>query len=326
MSVGTKPEIARVGEGARSGLSAPRTWRRYSNRSFYLFIAPWLVGFVGLGIIPLVYALCVSFTNFDGMGGHWRWIGLQNYSELLGDSDMWYSLSRTLLYIVITVPLSVSGALGLALLLNKGIRGVGIFRTIFYLPAIVPVVAVAVLWRIVFDQDAGILNALLELAHGPVIAWLVDPTAFISLIIMVLWGLGGGTVIFLAGLQGVPAELKEAAAIDGANAVRTFRAVTLPLLTPVLFYVIITGIISALQTFVQPLLLTTGGSTATYTTPQTILLYMIYAYQQFFANQRFGYGSALLWILFVVVLLITMIVFRSSNMWVYYEVAHDKEG
>jgi len=326
MSVGTNHEAVRAANALQSGSATRRNWTRYSNRTFYLFIAPWLLGFIGLGVIPLAYALAISFTNFDGMGSHWRWIGLDNYTEALSDPDVWYSLSRTLLYMVITVPLGVFGGLGLALLLNKRMRGVGLFRTVFYLPSIVPVVAVAVLWRIVFDRDAGILNALIEMAHGPTIAWLIDPTAFIALIIMVLWGLGGGTVIFLAGLQGVPAELKEAAAIDGANGRQAFRAVTLPLLTPVLLFTVITGAIGALQTFIQPLLLTTGGSDATYTTPRTILLYMIYAYQQFFNNQRFGYGSALLWVLFMVVLVITLVVFRSSSMWVYYEVAHEKEG
>jgi multiple sugar transport system permease protein len=274
----------------------------------------------------MIYALLVSFTSWDGISSHWHWIGLANYFEALHDPLVLFSLGRTLIYTIIMVPVGVLGGLGLALLLNRPMPAIGVFRTIFYLPAVVPVVAAAIAWKLIFDRDTGALNALLEAFHGPTITWLVDPTAFIALLILSLWGIGGGMVISLAGLQGIPTELIEAARVDGARSWDVFFSVQLPLLTPVLFFQVVTGTIAALQTLVQPLLLvaTAGVSgnaaTGAAAIPRGNYLYMVNVYQQFFLNNRFGYGSALLWILFVIILLGTLLVFRSSNLWVYYEV------
>ncbi len=299
-------------------------WSRYSSRTFYLFIAPWVTGFLVLTVLPLVYAFLMSFTNFDGMSAHWHWIGLQNYAELLHDADVWASLLRTMLYTVITVPLSVAAGLGLALLLNQRLHAVGFFRTVFYLPSVVPVVASAVIWKLIFDRDAGALNAIIERLGGPTITWLIDPTVFYALIILVMWGVGGGMIIMLAGLQGIPGELHEAAKIDGATAWQAFRTVTLPMLSPVLFFQVVTGVIYSLQTYVQPLLLAqNNGAASVVSVPASNRLYMITAVQQFLYNQRFGYGSAMLWVLFLLVLGITLLVFRSSSFWVYYEVERD---
>jgi multiple sugar transport system permease protein len=317
-----------VADATRAATARRRSWSRYSSRTFYLFISPWLVlGFIALTVMPLAYGLGVSFTNYDGMSPRWHWIGLSNYSELFGDPDTWWSLGRTLLYMGITVPLGVIGGLALALLLNQKIRNVGFFRTIFYVPAVVPVVATAVMWKIMFDRDAGIINAIYEALGGSAITWLVDPTAFTALIVMVLWGLGGGMVIFLAGLQGVPTELREAAAVDGANPFQAFRAVTLPLLTPVIFFQVVTGVIYSLQTLVQPLLLAvSSGAVGPDSVPRSNYLYMVNVYAQVFSNGRLGYGAALLWVLFAVILALTLIVFRSSTLWVYYEVEPGKAG
>lgn len=317
-------------EPVRSVPEAPRArrrrWSRYSSRSFYLFISPWLIGFIALTVFPLIYALLISFTNFDGISQHWHWIGLANYTELLHDPDTWYSLGRTLLYMFIAVPLSIAGGLGLAILLNQRLRAVGLFRTIFYLPSVVPIVAAAIMWKLIFDRDAGALNGIIELLGGQPTTWLIDPLVFYSLIIMVLWGLGGGMVIFLAALQGIPQELQEAAIVDGANALQVFRKITLPLLSPVLFFQLVTGIIYSLQTFVQPLLLAeSNGATAATSVPRSNFLYMVNVYEQFLYNQRFGYGSAMLWILFVLILAFTLLVLRSSTFWVYYEVERDGE-
>ncbi len=304
-----------------------KPWSRYSPRTFYLFIAPWIIGFLTLTLLPLVYALVLSFTDFDGISGHWHWIGLANYAELLHDPDFWYSLSRTLLFTVLAVPLSVAGGLALAILLNRQVRAVGLFRTLFYVPSIVPVVASAIMWRFIFDRDAGALNAILERLHIPILTWLVDPTAFYSLIIMTLWGLGGGMVILLAGLQSIPAELSEAATVDGANKWQVLRQIILPLLSPVIFFQVITGVIASLQTLVQPLLLAENNqsvSTGIANVPRSNLLYMVNVYQQFFSNLRFGYGSAMLWVFFVIILVITLLVFRSSTFWVYYTVDSDE--
>jgi len=251
MALHSGPRAAPAVRAVPSAGARRRSWSRYSNRTFYLFISPWLViGFLALTLIPLVYALGLSFTSFDGMSGRWHWLGLQNYAELLGDADTWWSLGRTLLYTVIAVPLGIAGGLGLALLLNRPLRGIGVFRTILYLPAIVPVVAAAIIWKSMFDTDAGIVNAVLGLVGLKPVIWLQDPTAFIALIVMVLWGMGSGMIIFLAGLQGIPTELREAAAMDGANAWQSFRSVVLPLLTPVLFFQVVTGVIAALQTLI----------------------------------------------------------------------------
>ena len=303
-----------------------RGWSRYSNLTFFLFIAPWLFGFFALTAFPLAYALGISFTNFSGIAPRWHWIGLDNYSELLGDSDAWYSMGRTLLYTAITLPLGTAGGLALALLLNAKLRGLGLFRTIFYVPAVVPPVAAVSMFAAMFSQSNGLINAAIEWAGGPAVGWLQDPLVFTILIVMVMWGLGGGMVIFLAGLQGVPAELREAAAIDGANKIQEFFAVTLPLITPVLFYMLITGFIGSLQTLTQPLLLATTGQIGMLNVPRSNLLYMVNVYFQLFYNQRLAYASALLWVLFAVVLGITVLVFRFGTGFIYYEVEQDRRG
>ena len=300
-----------------------RRWSRYDTGTFYAFIAPWVIGFLVLTILPMVVALLISFTSYDGIS-RWHWVGLQNYVQLFHDPNTWWSTSRTLLYLVFAVPLSIAGGLGLALLVNLRVRFVGLFRTLFYLPAVVPVVAGALTFRLLFDSDTGPVNALLAFFHVPSIQWLSDPLAIIPLLLLVLWGMGGSMVLSLAGLQGIPQELKEAAMVDGASAWQSFRTVTLPLLSPVLFFQIVTGVIAALQVLVQPLLLTatTMGQDSSGLTqvPRANYLYMVNVFAQFFQNERFGYGAALLWVLFAFVLLLTIAIFRTSALWVYYEV------
>lgn len=318
------PARARAGRVRRG-----RFWR--NSGRFYLFASPWLLGFLVLTVFPLAYALMISFTNFDGISDHFHWVGLRNYLEVFQDSLALSGFLRTLLYTALIVPLSIGGGLGLALLLNRRMRAVGLFRTIFYLPSVVPVVASATLWRLIFDRDAGAANALLEFFHGPVITWLIDPTAFLALLIMVLWGLGGGMIISLAGLQSVPADLLEAAKIDGANVWQRFWRIIFPILTPVLFFQVVTNVIYALQTLVQPMLLAPNSSTAgagsdMSSVPLGNQLYMVHVYAEFFTFQRFGYGSALLWVLFILVLLITLVIFRSSAIWVYYEIEDERSS
>ncbi|HKT00595.1 MAG TPA: sugar ABC transporter permease [Rugosimonospora sp.] len=303
-----------------------RGWSRYRGRTFYLFTSPWILGFCLLTAAPLVYAFAVSLTNFDGASSRWRWVGFRNYVELLHDADAWASILRTLMYTAIAVPLSVAGGLGLAVLLNQRLKAVGLFRTIFFLPSVVPVVAMAIMWKLVFNRDAGILNAIIGKLGVSPITWLVDPTAFYALIILTLWGLGGGMVIMLAALQGVPQELEEAARVDGASRWHVFRHVTVPMVSPVIFFQVVTGIITSLQVFIQPLLLAQSGSVGQVgIVPQSTHLYMVQVYQQFFLSNRFGYGSAMLWVFFVIILLITLLIQRSSRLWVYYDVDADTE-
>lgn len=298
-----------------------RSWKRYSSRTFYLFVSPWILGFVLLTTLPLVYALLMSFTNFNGRTDRWRWVGGRNYAELMHDTDAIASLVRTVAFTALAVPLMVAGGLGLAVLLNRRLKAVGLFRTIFFLPSVVPVVAMAIMWKLIFNRDAGILNAILEkISIGP-IAWLVDPHAFYALVILTLWGLGGGMVIMLAALQSVPVELEEAATVDGANRWHVFRHVTVPMISPVIFFQVVTGIIASFQMFIQPLLLSQSGQVGRVAeVPQSTHLFMVQVYEEFFAGNRYGYGSAMLWVFFLVILAITLVVQRSSRLWVHYEV------
>jgi len=314
-----------VQKAKRTAPARPARWSRYSGRTFYLFVSPWVLGFLLLTAVPLGYAFAISLTNFDGSSSLWRWVGLSNYRELMRDSDAWASLARTLAYTALVVPLSVAISLGLAVLLNRRLRAVGLFRTIFFLPSVVPIVATAIMWKLVFNRDSGLLNAILERLGLGAVTWLVDPTAFYALIILTLWGLGTGMVIMLAALQGVPIELEEAAVVDGAGRWRVFRHVTLPMISPVLFFQVVTGVIMSFQVLVQPLLLAETNSIGAVTNvPPSTHLYMVQVYQEYFANQRFGYGSAMLWVFFVIILVSTLLVQRSSRFWVYYEVDRDQ--
>ncbi len=325
MASSTQHKVGHVLQAASIPKGQGRRWSRYSSRTFYLFVSPWIIGFFLLTLIPLLYALGLSFTDWDGLSPHWHIIGLTNYINIFQDSEAWGSLFRTLLYAVIAVPLSIAGGLGLAVMLNQRLKAAGFFRTVFYVPSLVPIVATAIMWKLIFDRDAGALNAVLEWLHIPAVTWLVDPTAFYALIILMLWGMGGGMIISLAGLQGIPSELTEAAVVDGANRWQAFRNVTLPMLSPVLFFQAVTGTITSLQILVQPLLLAQTNSISQVTqVPHSNLLYMVYVYQQFTNMQHLGYGAALLWVFFVIILLITFLVLRSGSFWVYYEVDGDK--
>lgn len=303
-----------------------RKWNRYPKRAFYGFVAPWAIGFVLLTAAPMVYGLFVSLTNFDGSSPRYRWVGLRNYVELFSDADAWSALLRTLVFAAIVVPLTIAGSLGLATIINRRLRAVGLWRTIFFLPSVVPVVAMAIMWKLVFNRDSGILNAILgTVGIGPV-AWLVDPMAFYALIVLMLWGLGGGMIIMLAALQGVPVELEEAATVDGAGKWLVFRHITVPMISPILFFQVITGVIAALQVFVQPLLLTNAaGIAAVGNVPESNTLYMVQVYKEFFLSNRFGYGSAMLWVFFLIILGLTLVLLRSSRSWVYYEVDTEAE-
>lgn len=304
-----------------------RKWTRHPRSAFYAFIGPWAVGFVLLTALPLLYGFLVSLTNFDGSSPRWKWVGFRNYVELFSDGDAWAALIRTLVFTAIVVPLSIAGSLGLAVIINRRLRAVGLWRTIFFLPSVVPVVAMAIMWKLVFNKNGGILNGMLGWVGLDRISWLVDPTVFYALIVVMLWGLGAGMVIMLAALQGVPRELEEAAIIDGAGPWTVFRHVTIPMISPILFFQTITGVIGALQVFIQPLLLTNAsGLAGVGTVPKSNRFYMVEVYQEFFLGNRFGYGSAMLWVFFLVILGLTLLLVRSTTSLVYYEVDTDAEA
>ena len=298
-----------------------RGWRRYRARTFYLFASPWILGFIFLTLAPVLYALGVSFTNFDGYSPIWRFIGFRNYAEIFQDAEVWESLVRTVAYAAIVVPLSVAGGLFLAILVNRRIRARGLVRAIFFVPSVVPIVAVAIMWRLIFNREAGLLNGIIEFLGGTGQVWLADPLSFYALIVMTLWGLGGGMIVILAALQDVPAELEEAARLDGAGPLRIVWHITMPLISPVLYFQVVTGIIGALQIMVQPLLLVETNRIAQASlVPESSTLYMVQVYQEFFTNNRFGYGSAMLWIFFIAILILTLVIQRVSKRVVFYQV------
>ena len=306
--------------GARQQRSA-RSRRR--TIVFYLFVAPWLLGFVLLSVAPLCIGFFTSLTNYDGFDpADSRFVGMDNYTRAFTDSRMFLSLGRTLLWAAINTPLWLVVTFGMALALNqKGVQGRGFLRTVYYMPSIIPIVAVVWIWKIILDNNFGLLNAIISIFRPGTAIPFLSVYALQSLSAIALWtGLGSGMVIFLAGLQNIPEELKEAARIDGANALQLFRHVTLPMMTPVIFFQLILGLISAFQQLVLPMLLAPGQEAGGWNPPRSSYLYMIHAYRQLFVYQRYGYSTALLWLLFVVILVLTLLVFRTARYWVFYEV------
>ncbi len=307
------------------GSGTPRTGRRvFSKRErleavqFYLLIGPWLLGFVGLTAGPMLYSLFLSFADFDLFHAP-RWVGLQNFQYLFMSphplSILWKSLGVTAYFTFLSVPVSITGSLVLALALNARIRGVPLYRTLFYLPSLTPAVASALLWIWIFNSKYGLANAVLRSLGLPGPRWLTDPYMVIpSFVLMGLWGLGGNTmIIFLAGLQGVPTHLYDAAEIDGAGAWQRFVAVTLPQISPTVFFNMILGIIGSFQVFGSAYLMTGGG-------PEYATYFLVfYIYQEAFKSLHMGRGSALAWILFIILLFFTLLQFGLSRRWVYYE-------
>lgn len=305
-------------------LRTPRRHRlsraRQRQLTFFLFIAPWLTGFVLLQALPLLVGLLTSFTNYDGLNlDSVRFVGPRNYARAFSDPDTGYAFSRSLLWSALNVPLWLAGSFGLALLLNRDIKGRGLFRTLLYIPSVVPVVATIWVWRIFLDTNYGAVNGVLSLVRpGTAVPFLTDH-ALQSLTAIALWtGLGSGMVIFLAGLQSISTELVEAARLDGASRWQITRHITLPLMSPIIFFQLVLALIASFQQLVIPLLLSSIGGQVS-VPPRSSYLYMVHVYQQIFVNQRFGYGTALLWLLFVVILALTLIIFRTSHYWVHYE-------
>ncbi|PLT44213.1 N-Acetyl-D-glucosamine ABC transport system, permease protein 1 [Paenibacillus pasadenensis] len=286
--------------------------------AFYSMISPWLIIFLGLGLFPLLYGFYLSFTNYYGFNmNDLSFVGLRNYQLVFTDTDAMYALGRTLVFTLFSVPIGLVVAFMLAVMLNGSIKGLGIFRTIFYLPSLVPIFSAIVMWKLMFSGNGGILNTVIGWFGMPEINWLGYDYATVSLVIMMAWGAGGGILIYLAGLKGIPRDLYEASQIDGASGLQRFRKITLPLMTPVIFFNFITGIIGSLQVYLQPIML--NGTEMLSRPIQPNYLYAVHAFQQIFATQRFAYGMALLWVLFVVIMILSIVVFTTSKYWVYYE-------
>ncbi|MDR3691918.1 MAG: sugar ABC transporter permease [Fimbriimonas sp.] len=280
----------------------------------FLFISPWLLGFLIFTAGPMIASFWLSFQKYDLVSI--RYVGVENYRRLFQEDPLfWKSLKNTVFYALFSVPLGITGSLSIALLLNQNVRGQRIFRTCFYLPSLVPSVASALVWQWVFNADNGILNTTLRLIGitGP--QWLQDeratPWAFIA---MSLWGVGGARmVIFLAGLQGIPESYYEAAKLDGASSWKCFRKVTLPLLSPVMFFNLILGVIGSFQVFTSAYVMTGGGPN------NASLFYALYLFRNAFNYFKLGKASAMAWILFTILLVLTLIQFKTSKRWVHYE-------
>jgi len=280
----------------------------------YLFASPWIAGFLLFTAGPMIASLALSFCKYDILTTL-KWIGLENYRQLFSAQLFWTALYNTVYWVVFGVPLRLAMALLLALLMNRKLRGTPLFRTIFYVPSVVSGVALAMLWVWLFEPSVGLINTFLRMlgiANPPL--WLgSEQWSKPALIIMSLWGVGGTMVIFLAGLQDIPEQLYEAAEIDGAGAWHKFRAITIPLLTPSIFFNLIMGIINSFQVFTQAYVMTRGGPLySTY-------FYVLYIYDEGFQYMHMGYASALAWILLLIILTLTLIQFYFSRRWVVYE-------
>jgi multiple sugar transport system permease protein len=279
----------------------------------YLFILPWLIGLLLFTLGPILASFYFSLTNFEVVRAP-IFVGLENYDRLINDKLFWQALKVSSIYVFTSTPLSLALSFAIALLMNQQVRLLGLWRTIYYIPTLVPVIASTMLWLWIFNPEFGLLNTLLRYVgiDGPL--WLGHSQwALPSLILMSLWTVGGPMLIYLAGLQGIPTDLYEAAEVDGAGVWPKFWAITIPQMTPVIFFNLIMNMIFTFQVFAQPFVMTAGGPR--YAT----LFYVLYLYQNAFKFFRMGYASALAWVLFLVILLLTGLVIRSSALWVFYE-------
>jgi multiple sugar transport system permease protein len=282
-------------------------------------ISPWLIGFVLLTVFPLAFGFFISLTNYDGLNlFNLHFVGFQNYAKAVQDANVRHSFNRTLIWTLLNLPAWLVLSLLLAVIANQKVKGIGIFRTLFYIPSIIPAVGLVWTWKILLEKNYGLVNAILSFFEpGTAIGWLTDQAMY-GVTAMAIWnGLGAGMIIFLAGLQGIPDELIDAAKVDGASRFQVFWYVVLPMLTPVIFFQLILGLVSALQQLTIPWLATTNAAIGV--PPRSIYLYMINVYQYIFGQARFGYGMAVLWLLIAVIFLLTFLVFRTQNFWVYAE-------
>ncbi len=290
-----------------------------TSLAFYLFISPWLIGFFLFTLLPMLYSLYTAFCDWNGMSSP-VFTGLSNFKTMFtADKKFWISVKNTFTYALAAVPLNLLLALLLAQTLNKRLPGTGFFRSVFYIPSVIAGAAIYVVWQYLLDPYSGYINTLLSYVGitGP--KWLTSKYwAMPGLILMNTASCGGAMLILLAGLQDIPEDYYEAAVIDGAGGTRIFFTITLPLLTPVIFFNLIMGIISALQIFAQPQIMTDGGPVnATY-------VFALHLYKSAFVYSKFGYASSLAWVLFLIILTLSITVLRSSKRWVHYSEEVDK--
>ena len=306
----------RVGRRIRAARPRSELGRR-EMRWALIFISPWIIGFLAFTLIPMVATLAFTFTNINlDQAQPLRFVGLDNYRTLIADPQAWQSLAITLKFAILALPIGVLTPLAIALLLNSpSLRGSSLFRVLFFLPYVVPFVAGVLIWQAMLNPSGGWLAVALSWFGIESPNFLQDPTwIYPGLVLIGIWGIGGAVIVYLAGLRGIPTELYDAARIDGAGAWGQLRNVTLPLLTPVIFYTLILGIVDVLQYFLVPLVLNQGTGEPGGTTN----FLNLYIYKNFFAYQDMSYGATLAWLLFAITLAITLVLFGTSRRWVYY--------
>ncbi len=298
---------------------------------FWFFIAPWIIGFILFTAGPVIGSLLLSFTKFN-VADTPQWIGVENYTQLFGDRIFFKSLQVTVYYTLLAVPLGIISSLSIAVLLNQNVPALGVFRTIFYVPALIAGgVAMALLFQWILNPQFGLVNYFISVLVGPK-GWIplgiIGPKWFLdqkwvvpSLVLMSLWGFGSTMLIYLAGLQGVPTALYEAATIDGANSWQQFRNVTLPMISPVILFTTITGLIGSFQVFTPAYIVSGGDGSPNYAS----MFYVLYLYLNAFRRYRFGLAAAQAWILFLIILVLTYFFLQVSRRSVYYESPGDEK-
>jgi multiple sugar transport system permease protein len=310
MSLAELQKLTTRGGGARVKQETP------DNKAAAIFLGPWLVGAVGLTIGPMAASLYLAFTDYNLLQDP-RWIGLANFARMLEDGRLHRSLEVTFTYVAFGVPGQLAVALLLAIALDRGMRGLPFYRSAFYLPSLLGAsVAIAVLWRLIFGSEGLFNSALGALGIDSSTSWIADPdTALWTIVMLHVWTFGSPMVIFLAGLRQIPREFYEAASTDGASPWRQFRSITLPLLTPIIFFNLVLAIINSFQAFTQAFVVSggTGGPS------DSTLFYTLYLYQEGFGAFRMGYASALAWLLVIIVGAFTVINFWASRFWVHYD-------
>ena len=280
-----------------------------------LFTAPWILGLLLFYAYPLLSSIYYSFTAYSVLN-RGTFVGLANYKELVRDNLFWKSIWNTLYFTALSVPVNIILGIVIALLLNSRIRLIGLYRTVFFIPTLVPVVATATVWRWLLDSNYGIINSLLNKIGIASIPWLASENwSKPALVLIASWGIGQAIIINLAGLQDISPEYYEAAQIDGANLFQRVRNITLPLLTPVIFYNVVMGVINALQTFTLPYTLTGGEGNPV----NSLTFYVMHLYNNAFGYMHMGYASAMAWILFLIILVLTIVIFGTSKKWVHYQ-------
>ena len=313
--------IPRPSVSRRLGLSRPSLGRtplaRREARWGFIFLSPWIIGFLAFTLFPMIASFGFSLTNLSlAQEQPLRFVGLRNYQSMLNDRQVWESLGVTFRFAALNLPIAIIIPFVVALVLNsRYLRFSGLFRTLFFLPYVIPFVSGVLAWQSLLNLETGWVNAALRLLGIQPLNWIEDPSlVYPSLVFIGLWGIGAGVIVNLAGLRGVPTELYDAAHIDGAGWWASLRNVTLPMMSPVIFYSLVLGIVDVLQYFLVPLVLNNGSGEPAGST----LFFNLLLYKTAFGYQNFAYGSALAWLLFAITLAITLLVFRSARHWVYY--------